>query len=599
LSFDHFALEALSMTRAPLPLCLVILVSLVSLGLTAACSETATPAGGALSGEVEVRIVDHFDGSSERSYRLIVPGAARGLRLAFAEDPGLAPGTQLSVWGSSQADGQLRVAGYQTLRLPEEDEGGALGAGQRALIGAPAFPKRKLAFVLVDLGGGLNITAEQARAKAFGMGPTDQSMKQVVLEYSFGRLDLEGEVVGPFKTTMTGCDEDGVAERLAGMVPAGFDNVVYYFGQKQAACGWAGVAPLGRNGRIAGRLWVNGTASCRVATHEFGHNLGLQHAARLRCTGTAMLDDLSKCTSSEYGDSADVMGDGCNHFNGYSKAYLSWFEKCNGVVAKSAGSYTLLPVETACDGTQVLFVPMPKPRTFDGTGLQNYALELRAPLGLDSRFAPPTVMVRLVAPVAQMRSARMTWIIDTNPATPAIDGLRQGESFMDPAGGVGFTIEAISATSATVKVTIPEALATAMPGGPTCLDGTPFTAPSSLSCASFAGMPAPPVSDAGAGPADAGAPAGTGGSAGSAGRDAGGGSGGRAGTMGSGGSATGGRAGTAGSGGSTGEGGTPSPSGPITEPAAGCGCDVAAPPRMPALLVLALLMMLGLLVRRR
>jgi MYXO-CTERM domain-containing protein len=68
--------------------------------------------------------------------------------------------------------------------------------------------------------------------------------------------------------------------------------------------------------------------------------------------------------------------------------------------------------------------------------------------------------------------------------------------------------------------------------------------------------------------------------------------------MGSGGSATGDRPG---SGGSAGTGGTPSPGapGPITEPAAGCGCAVAAPPHMPALLVVALLMMLGALVRRR
>jgi MYXO-CTERM domain-containing protein len=553
---------------------------------------------GALTGEVEVRIVDHFDGSSERRYRLQVNGQARSLPLAFTEDPALAPGTSIAVWGSSNDTG-VSVQSWKTLRLPEEEPD--LQVNQRALIGAPALPKRKVAFVLVDLGNGVNITAEQARTRAFSLMPGDQSMKHVAREYSFGRLDLEGDVLGPFKTTISGCDEDGVADRLKGMVPEGYDNIVWYFGQRVQACGWAGVAPLGRMGKPAGQLWVNGTASCRVATHEFGHNLGLQHAARVRCVGAPLVDDLSKCQASEYGDTADVMGDGCNHFNGYSKAYLGWLERCNGVIAKSSGSYTLLPVETACDGTQVLFIPMPKTRRIGSTELAYYALDLRTSIGLDSRFSSPTVMVRLAAQVVQSRGARMTYILDTNPTTTALDGLKPGESITDPMGGLSFSVESASATAAVIKVTVPEGMA----GATTCLDGTVFTPPGPLTCANLAGTPTPPIDlpPADAGVADAGAAdaGGSGGRAGSGGSPGSGGAGGGAGSDGSGGAnATGGTGGAdkpgGGSGGATG--GKPStPSAPPAE--SGCGCDLGGrAPNGPAG-VLALGAVLGLLARRR
>jgi pilus assembly protein FimV len=229
-------------------------------------------------------------------------------------------------------------------------------------------------------------------------------------------------------------------------------------------------------------------------------------------------------------------------------------------------------------------------------------------LGLDSKFAPPVVMVRLVAPIAQMRGARMTYIIDTKPTTTALDGLRAGESFMDPAGGVGFTVEAISATSATVKVTLPPELAT---GGATCLDGTPFSPPGSLMCANFSGTPSTP-SDAGAPTTDAGAATdagagggsgnGNGGAAGNGGAPGGGSGGtrGSGGAPGSGGRAegAGGTSGisTGGNPGSAGTGGTAST--PKAPKADGCSCDVGAP-RQPPTALLALVSLAWLVRRRR
>jgi MYXO-CTERM domain-containing protein len=593
------------------------------------------PAPGAVRGELVVFTATFDDGRVEEQHFLHTggePGEDR--RLLFATDPDLPSGVLIDVWGSSVADG-LAVQRYA--RVPGTDIEGQ----QQALINGDKVKPRSFAFVLVDIGGGVPLTAQDATTRLFGTAVMNTpSVRQYYMEASYGRQDVAGAIFGPFTFTLNGCNTSNLASTLRAMIPGTYDHYLWYFGTRTSACGWSGLASGGMISRPARDTWYNGSTGCVVLVQEPGHNFGMRHSASMRCPGAVFADvPEGTCTHSEYGDSYDPMGRGCRHMNGAQKAYLGWFGKCNVLEVGTSGTYTLLPLELPCDGIQVLQIPMPKTRPFFRSGgggssgiteLTHYFVELRAPHGIDRGLAPQ-VQIRVSADI-RMSSQRAahTWFLDQNPATTNLDGLVAGGSFTDPAGGVKITVTSVDAMKATVQVE----MAAAPAGGNRCLDGTTLEAPGPgpESCAaapaSANGLPPPSIPDGGVTPTpgrDGGATGGRGaGGAGAGGSGAGGSGAGGAGPRppdagpptepqpGTGGSSSGntggagGRTGTGGS--STGAGGNAgAPSGneggnqppPIVN---GCDCRLDATARdggVPATAVVSTLAVALVLARRR
>jgi MYXO-CTERM domain-containing protein len=458
------------------------------------------PSSGVSRGTVVVYTV-RFEDETRGETQYFLRTGSKELRLHFQDDPNLLPGTPLSVSGEAASDG-LHVDSYQV------DE--AVGAISQALIGATPYKPRSFAFVLVDTGAGVNLTKAEAEKRLFGTNPGDKSVKQYYNEVSYGTQDITGEVIGPLTYRMTGCDTRGLATALKPQLGM-FDHYLWYIGARTSACSWSGLAESGQPSRPTNDSWYNGSAGCVVLVQEPGHNFGMSHSSSMTCGTAAPFADNPEaaCTHSEYGDRYDPMGGACNHMNAWQKVFEGWLQKCNGVTVKSSGMYTLQPLELACDGPQVLQIPMPKVRPFSRAGgggsattenLQYYYLELRTARGFDDTIRnAPVVLVRVAEDFrARTERGRHTWILDMDPSTRTIDGLTVGKTFTDPAGGVSFQVVSATADSASIQVTIPGGT-----GGPVCLDEMPYDPAVPRACAGLvaasAGDGGVTITDAGAG----------------------------------------------------------------------------------------------------
>ena len=490
------------MTRSsPRPVALIAMVA--ALGWS--CTQ---PDG--LVGVLGQDIIDHGDGMSRR-YWLRPPGGAP-MRLRFAEDPGLPPGTTIAVWGTP-AGGAFVVN-----RLEERS---SVEARRAPLVGAMPRAARRWAFVLVDVGGGVNLTKEAMADKLFST-TNPRSIRNWYREVSYGIQDLDGDVFGPLSFPDTSCDEDALAAGLRSMVPGGYDQYLWYIGKRLGACGWSGVGVLGSAVRPARDSWYNGDGSCGVVIQETGHNFGMLHSSSMRCTvagkpapfSTAPMDD---CRHNEYGNPFDPMGDGCFHTNGYQKSYLDWISGCNVVTAKSSGVFTLFPLEQPCAGTQLLQIPMPAARPYRAvttgipermSSLTNYYLELRTPVGWDGQLTPRVLVTIGGALKEAKRSGGRNWLLDMKPetATRSDAALAVGQTFEDPSGmGPRITVVAADATKATIRVELTgdQGGAAEAPGTGECEDGT-MIASADTTCAAAP----PPIATPDGGTArDASAPA--------------------------------------------------------------------------------------------
>jgi hypothetical protein len=142
-----------------------------------------------------------------------------------------------------------------------------------------------------------------------------------------------------------------------------------------AGCGWSGLAYVG-----SPRAYANNTAGLLVIAHELGHNFGLLHAASLKC-GVNVIG--GTCTSAEYGDPFDVMGNNrAMHFASAQKNMLGWLP-AGTVALHKAGTapYALTPSGTAGGARYAVTIPAGPQRT--------YWIEYRQPIGLTAPFLLP------------------------------------------------------------------------------------------------------------------------------------------------------------------------------------------------------------------
>jgi hypothetical protein len=366
------------------------------------------------------------------------------------------------------------------------------GVDRGLLVNATPRPARTIAALMFDIGGG---PPDAADIQELLTG--EDSLRQMYLEISYGMQDLSIDLHGPFTLPEQTClpieccgpktdQPNGPAvQQIIADLPKTYDHYFWVYGRipQGANCGTWG--DEGRPGQYAKYSSYSFHGIVGYA-QELGHNFGMTHEPIMTCPNSAtFLDDPSQCTHSEYGSQLSFMGSGPMHTSGYHKVAQGWLSGCNGVTVGGSGTYTLLPTEIPCNGVQILQIQAPKTRSAAASGdrqgqapmLTHYYLELRTPRSFDARYMTPQVFVSIGPDFNTTRAAPYVYQLNRTPDSgnrPSLadGGYTTGQSFMDPAGGLTFTFDSVTADQASVTVT-----RTAAGGADTCLNDMPFTGP--------------------------------------------------------------------------------------------------------------------------
>jgi hypothetical protein len=308
-------------------------------------------------------------------------------------------------------------------------------------------------------------------------------------EESFGATTMTGDSFGWYQlpVSSSGCAIDSWAAAAnqmasaAGVNLASYQHVVYAF-PRVTECGWAGLAEM-----PGSHVWINGSFVLRTLAHELSHNLGVHHAASLNCSNGGVRVALgSSCTYSEYGDPFDVMGQGGRHTSAWHKGQIGWINPLAQQTVTASGTYTISPLEWAAGGVQSL-------RVQRGTSANYLYLEYRRPYGSsfdNFSVSDPVVNGVTIRMAPDYRTINLSYLIDTTPATSSyVDSpLGNGQTFSDTANGITIKTVAVTASGATVQVTVPGSTLpppttapppadTTVPGAPGALTGSVLSGP--------------------------------------------------------------------------------------------------------------------------
>ncbi len=407
-------------------------------------------------GPLEVLIADDFAKNISKPYYSISSGGQKYSVFFTQEDRSLLSGTIVEMTGIG-LDGKMAVS----------KENFKVNSKKKNVLAA--VTTKKVAVILFNFQDDTSQTATVEGAKdAIFTGA--RSLNTYYKEASFGLLGLkgivnpEGDVFGWYTIPYdnTGCsygtwrDAAKNAAIASGANIGGYDNIIYH--SPPVSCIFTGIAELGGSWLYVQKpYFYTGTFG-----HEFGHNLGLQHANGYQCLDadgqrTAISDN---CTSKEYQDDYSIMGNSSeNHHNNFHKGQLGWYEPSNTYTVTSSGTFVIEALEKTGPGIKALRIP----RTFakGGVVVDYYYVEFRHKFGQFDDFLLTSPVVNGVSiRIGRDYSDRVvTNLIDTTPGTNLyFDGrdgaLLIGKTFNDSIKNISITTLGKTTDTATVSIMI-------------------------------------------------------------------------------------------------------------------------------------------------
>lgn len=190
-------------------------------------------------------------------------------------------------------------------------------------------------------------------------------------------------------------------------------------------------------------------ANTYIAAHEFGHQLGLWHAALSYCTSVPFATD---CRVWEYGDYYDLMNgrwelQSAIGLNSPHRDYFGWLNPDEIQTITATGDYELVPLEVTTPGVKAL-------KVLRANGRWMY-IEYRQPIGYDAilnnqqnTFSPTTGLEFYDVP----NSNTQTYLLDPAMNTLGYSPLDVGQQVTDPLTGTVFSVNSRTADRIVVHV---------------------------------------------------------------------------------------------------------------------------------------------------
>lgn len=401
-----------------------------------------------LEGELQVLHWDNRDHTSViKHFLTTVDGKRYELKFQGRAPHHLLTGAKLRVKGSLSGNTLALTSG---------------STGTQVVAAAPSYSTgvQKTAVILVNFQDNMAqpITPAAAQNLVFS------TVNSYYLENSFQQTSFTGSVFGWFTIPVTAgttcpaldtiATDANSAATAAGADLTQFTRFVYLFPQA-SGCTWAGMAIVGGTGTQA---FINGNFTLMTVGHELGHNLGMMHAHGLDCGATTIG---ITCTTTEYGDTTDIMGNNPAHVNAYHKEQLGWLN-ASGLppitTVQANGTYTIDPYETNSANPKALKILKSTDPT---TGAKTwYYVEYRQPVGFDSVLSTVGNLTSgLVVHIGTDGNINSSDLLDMTPNSSTIEpydmqdaALAVGASFSDSTAGVTITPSWINGTNAGVTV---------------------------------------------------------------------------------------------------------------------------------------------------
>ncbi len=173
--------------------------ALLGLGALISCEgnpakeEVFDPGDGTLQGELAVYIADDFESGMQTKKYAIRSASGEERWLDLDHDDGLKPGARIKVWGNPLGD-RFRVSSMREMAPPIDT------VATSALRNGMKYRAKRMAIVLMDIGGGSNLSLEAAQREITGPSSNnDPPLRNYYAEVSYGTEELDGRAFGPLQ----------------------------------------------------------------------------------------------------------------------------------------------------------------------------------------------------------------------------------------------------------------------------------------------------------------------------------------------------------------------------------------------------------------